>query len=83
MDRETAPEKAKALARAASLGTAGIERVIVPRQTCPAWRIGMSGPSFQPQPAGAVCPPKRKARLLAGRIENIPNVMKREHLRPA
>ena len=33
MDRETALEKAKALARAASLETAGIERVIVPRQT--------------------------------------------------
>ena len=32
MDRETALAKAKALARAASLGTAGIERVIVPRQ---------------------------------------------------
>jgi hypothetical protein len=45
------------------------------------WRIGMTAPVIER--AGAVSLRKRKARRLAGRIENIPNVMKREHLRSA
>ena len=47
----------------------------------PAWRIGMTAPATSSQSAGAVSFRKRKARLLAGRFANIPNVMKREHLR--
>jgi hypothetical protein len=39
-----------------------------------------NGPQL-PAPLGAVSFPKRKARLLAGRFANTPNVMKREHLR--
>jgi hypothetical protein len=65
-----------ALGTESSLGALILAPVIVAPL---AWPIGMTAPVIER--AGAVFKPKAKARLLAGRSANIPNVMKREHLR--
>ena len=80
MDRETALEKAKALARAASLETAGIERVIVPRQTMSRLAHWNERPQFPTPTRWGRLSSKTKSPAFGRAIENIPNVMKRQHL---